>query len=163
MQEKVSGTSMKNRTELEALLHFVRKGDEVWITRLDRLARSVPDLCQIVAHLEKVGATLHCTDQPIETKSAAGRLMITILGAFAVFETEIRRERQMAGIAAARASGAYATNHRKPSYDRKEIARLKYDLGMKTAHIAKHLGCAEFTIRRALKEIAAGQAKEAAE
>jgi DNA invertase Pin-like site-specific DNA recombinase len=158
MQEKRSGTSMTERTELNALLSFVRRGDEVWITRLDRLARSLSDLLKIVEHLEKVGASLHCIEQPIETKGPTGRLMLAILGAFAAFETELRKERQAEGILAARASGAYQEHKRGPSYDRKVIASMKFDRGMKTAHIAKELGCAEYTVRRALKEWQAGQA-----
>ncbi len=157
MQEKRSGTSMKERTELQALLSFVRRGDEVWITRLDRLARSLSDLLAIVQHLERVGATLHCIEQPISTSGPTGRLMLAILGAFAAFETELRKERQAEGIAAAKTSGAYAEHKRGPTYDRRVIASMKFDRGMKVAHIARELKCAEFTVRRALREWQAGQ------
>ncbi len=162
MQEKKSGTSMTQRTELQALLAFVRKGDEVWITRLDRLARSLSDLLRIVEHLENIGASLHCIEQPIETKGPTGRLMLAILGAFAAFETELRKERQAEGIAAARLSDVYKEHKRGPSYDRKVIASMRIERGMKIAHIAKDLGCAEYTVRRALKEWQAGREKEEA-
>ena len=103
--EKVSGTSRQGRTELRNLLDFVRKGDELVITRIDRLARSIGDLQDIVSELNEKGVVLRATEQPINTKSAAGKAFLSMLGVFAEFETNLRKERQMEGILKAKALG----------------------------------------------------------
>ena len=71
-QEKVSGTSVQGREELQTLLDFVREGDELVVTRVDRLARSIRDLQNIVYDLDKKGVTLSATEQPIDTRTSAG-------------------------------------------------------------------------------------------
>ena len=96
-------TSRQGRTELQRLLDFVRCGDLIIVTRVDRLARSIADLASIVALLEDKGAKLRATEQPIDTGSAAGRAFLQMLGVFAEFETAIRRERQIEGISKAKA------------------------------------------------------------
>ena len=159
MQEKVSGRSIDNRPELAALLNFVRKGDEIWITRIDRLARSTLDLCQIVAELEKRGVTLHCTKQPIETKTPMGRLFVQLLAIFAEFENEVRRERQLAGIEAYNEkikSGEIVQKKRKPTFDPAEIKRL-YHHNVKPSEIAKRLGASAQTVYRVLELNTKGQ------
>ena len=100
--EKISGTSIKGRTELETLLSFLRDGDELVITRIDRLARSTLDLQQIVASLKSKGVSLKATEQAVDTSSSAGKCFFDMLGVFAEFETNLRRERQMEGIASFR-------------------------------------------------------------
>jgi DNA invertase Pin-like site-specific DNA recombinase len=105
--EKVSGTSMNGRTELINLLDFLRDGNTLLITRVDRLARSVKDLQDIVHHLRERGVELKATEQPVDTFSAAGNMFISLLGVFASFETELRKERQMEGIAKAKELGKY--------------------------------------------------------
>lgn len=106
-QEKVSGTSTVGRKELGAIRDFIRAGDTLVVTRIDRLARSVADLQQIVVQLTARGAKLQATEQPIDTSTAAGKAFLDMLGVFAEFETNLRRERQIEGIAKARAAGAY--------------------------------------------------------
>ena len=103
-EEKRSGTSDK-RPRLQACLEYVREGDTLVVTRLDRLARSTLHLCQIAAELEKKGVALQVLDQSIDTNDATGRLLFNMLGAIAQFETEIRAERQMEGILKAKANG----------------------------------------------------------
>lgn len=161
-QEKVSASSMDGRDELKGLLAILRPGDELWVSRLDRLARSVTDLIHIVARLEEAGATLHCINQPIETKTAMGRMVITILGAFAQFENEIRRERQKSGIDKARAAHKYKGSKRGPQYDRAVIAHMFYEQGMAKYQIAKKLGSGRQVVYLALKEIEKARAKEEA-
>src|SRR5215217_7911708 len=111
--EKRSGTTTAGRSELQTLLDFARKGDVIVVTRIDRLARSIADLAAVVRTLESKGVALRATEQPIDTSTAAGRCFLQMLGVFAEFETAIRRERQMEGIAKAKAEGVY--KGRKPS------------------------------------------------
>ena len=158
-QEKVSATSMEGRHELELLLEFMRPGDELFVCRIDRLARSVSDLCAIAKRLDEKGCRLVITQQQMDTGSSYGRFMLHVLGAVAEFETALRKDRQMAGILKARESGVYRVHKRGPTYDRAEIAAL-LETGMPITKIAKKMKCAEFTIRRARKEIQA--ASEAA-
>ena len=103
-KEKESGTSNK-RPKLAACLEYVREGDTLIVTRLDRLARSTLHLCQIAAELERKEVNLHVIDQSICTSDATGRLLFNMLGAIAQFETEIRAERQMDGIKKAKERG----------------------------------------------------------
>ena len=106
-EEKVSGTSRNGRNELETLLAFLRPGDTLMVTKVDRLARSVGDLQDIVKALRTRGVSLEVTDQPIDTSTAAGKAFLDMLGVFAEFETNLRRDRQMDGINKAKAKGVY--------------------------------------------------------
>src|SRR5512144_1189238 len=103
-QEKKSGAS-DQRPELKSCLEYVREGDTLVVTRLDRLARSTRHLCQIAAALERKGVGLQVIDQNIDTGSATGRLLFNMLGAIAQFETELRAERQLDGIQKAKERG----------------------------------------------------------
>jgi DNA invertase Pin-like site-specific DNA recombinase len=103
-EEKRSGLD-SGRPELKACLRALRKGDVLTITRIDRLARSATDLLNIVRDLGKRGAELKVLDQSIDTGTPAGRAMLQMLAVFAEFETAIRSERQMDGIAKAKAKG----------------------------------------------------------
>lgn len=91
-EEKRSGTTTEGREQLEAALRYVRKGDVFLVTRLDRLARSLVDLRRIVDTLTEKGVGFRCLQQHIDTTSSEGRLMLNLLGSFAEFETEIRKE-----------------------------------------------------------------------
>ena len=88
--EKVSGTSRVGRDELDLLLQFVRPGDTLMVTRIDRLARSIKDLQDIVHDLKQRGVALRATEQPIDTSTAAGKAFLDMLGVFAEFETNLR-------------------------------------------------------------------------
>jgi DNA invertase Pin-like site-specific DNA recombinase len=144
-EEKRSGTSRDGRAELETLMAFMRKGDTLMVTRIDRLARSMKDLQDIVHELKTKGIALKATEQPIDTGTAAGKAFLDMLGVFAEFETNIRRERQAEGIAKAKAAGIY--KGRKPSVDRAEIARLKGE-GFNPTQIAQKLGINRVTVYR---------------
>ena len=93
-QEKKSGASGK-RPRFEDCLEYVREGDTLVVTRLDRLARSTLHLCQIAEELTRKRVNLQVLDQHIDASDATGRLLFNMLGAIAQFETEIRSERQM--------------------------------------------------------------------
>src|SRR6266436_4786097 len=103
-QETQSGAS-STRLRFDACLDYVREGDTLVVTRLDRLARSTLHLCQIAAELERKGVHLQVLDQHIDTGDATGRLLFNMLGAIAQFETELRAERQMDGIRKAKERG----------------------------------------------------------
>lgn len=105
--EKASGTTRAGRSELSLLLKFLHPGDTLMVTRIDRLARSIKDLQDIVHELRLKGAVLKATEQPIDTATAAGKAFLDMLGVFAEFETNLRRERQREGIAQAKAKGVY--------------------------------------------------------
>ncbi|MEK9669693.1 MAG: recombinase family protein [Gammaproteobacteria bacterium] len=136
-EEKVSGTSLQGRTELQTLLEFLRHGDELVVTRIDRLARSIFDLQVIVKTLEDKGVSLHCTEQPVDTSTAVGKCFLQMLGVFAEFETNLRKERQMEGIAKAKAEGRY--NGRPPTIDKDKVIDLAIKKGLTNAQIAKEL------------------------
>jgi len=105
-QEKKSGAT-SHRLRLAACLEYVREGDTLVVTRLDRLARSTLHLCQIAAALDRKQVRLQVLDQHIDTSDATGRLLFNMLGAIAQFETEIRAERQLDGILKAKERGVH--------------------------------------------------------
>ncbi len=102
--EKKSGGSKEGRRALTEALAFIREGDELVITRLDRLARSVSDLASISKQLEAKGVAFTVLDQSIETQSPTGRLLFHVLGAIAEFERDLINQRVAEGIAKAKAS-----------------------------------------------------------
>ena len=146
--EKKSGTTREGRKELEILLEFLRPGDTLVVTRIDRLARSVLDLQVIADLLLGRNVALKATEQPIDASTPAGRGFFGMLGVFAEFETALRRERQMEGIAAAKKKGVY--KGRKGSVP---IDRIIDDrgAGMAPSAIAKQWGVSRSSVYRALK------------
>lgn len=150
-EEKATGTTTAGRTELSTILDFIRTGDVLVVTRIDRLARSIADLQTIVRTLREKGAALQATEQPVDTSTAAGKAFLDMLGVFAEFETNLRRERQMEGIAKAKAEGIY--KGRKAAIDTDEIRRLRAE-GMGGSAIAKALGIGRASVYRLLGETA---------
>ena len=111
--EKVTGTQREGREKLDLLLRFADHGDTIIITRIDRLARSMRDLQNLVHELKQKGVALKATEQPVDTSSAAGKAFFDMLGVFAEFETNLRRERQAEGIASAKLRGIYTGGKRR--------------------------------------------------
>ena len=146
--EKRSGTSTSGRAELQTVLDFLRAGDVLMVTRIDRLARSIADLQDIVRAVKAKGASLKATEQPIDTSTAAGKAFLDMLGVFAEFETNLRRERQLDGISAAKARGVY--KGRKPSIDAVEVPRLHHEEKLGPAAIARRLGIGRASVYRLL-------------
>lgn len=146
--EKASGTRLDGRTELQALLDFLHPGDTLVVTRIDRLARSLKDLQDIVCELKAKGVALKATEQPIDTSTAAGKAFLDMLGVFAEFETNLRRERQLEGISAAKARGIY--QGRKPSIDAAEVQRLHDNEKLGPTAIANQLGIGRASVYRLL-------------
>ena len=145
--EQVS--SVATRPKLEEALAFVREGDVLMVTRLDRLARSVQDLLRIVETLEKRKVTLTILNMQMDTSSATGRMMLQMIGAVAEFERRILLERQIEGISKAQREGKY--KGRVPTARRQadEMRRL-YDSGMSVTEIAKKLGIHRSNVYRVL-------------
>src|SRR5262245_48419688 len=144
--EQVSAVAA-TREQLEAALDFVREGDSFIVTKLDRLARSVPHLCEIGAKLETKGVSLKVLDQAIDRSTPTGRLMFNLLGSIAQFERELTRERMLVGIAKAKAEGKYK--------GRAATARAKADRvrelrsgGVRPAEIAGQVGISRTSVYR---------------
>jgi DNA invertase Pin-like site-specific DNA recombinase len=133
---------------LQTVLEFLRSGDVLMVTRIDRLARSIGDLQDIVRAVRAKGAVLRATEQPIDTSTAAGKAFLDMLGVFAEFETNLRKERQLEGIAKAKAKGVY--KGRKPSVDVAQVRALKGQ-GLGPSAIAKALNIGRASVYRALE------------
>jgi DNA invertase Pin-like site-specific DNA recombinase len=146
--EQVS--SVGKRPQLEACLDFVREGDTLVVTKLDRLARSTQHLLEIADLVKRKGADLHILNLNIETSSATGKLLLTMIAAVATFEREMMLERQREGIAKAKAEGKY--KGRKPTARARtaEIAALKAD-GVRPVDIARRLGIGRASVYRILE------------
>jgi DNA invertase Pin-like site-specific DNA recombinase len=149
--ETASGARLAGRTELQVLLDFLRPGDTLVVTRIDRLARSLKDLQDIVHELKAKGIALKATEQPIDTGSAAGKAFLDMLGVFAEFETNLRRGRQLEGISAAKARGVHKGH--KPSIDAGEVLRLRREEKLGPAAIARRLGIGRASAYRLLGKL----------
>ena len=150
VSEKKSGTSLKGREQLETLLKLIDKGEKVVIWKLDRLARNMKDLLDIVDQVQGKGACLEILDQSIDTGTAAGKAFLQMLGVFAEFETNLRKERQLAGIEKAKLKGVY--KGRKPALaesQRQEI-KEKSSKGKTPSQLAKEYGVSRGTIYNVL-------------
>lgn len=121
-QEKKSGLDSK-RSELQKCLDYVRDGDTLVITRLDRMARSVLHLSQIKDQLEQKRVSLVVIDQAIDTTTETGKLLFNMLAAIAEFETGLRKERQADGIAKAQTKGTHFGRDAKLTPE--QVAKLK--------------------------------------
>jgi len=148
-----SGTSREGREKLSEAIRFARKGDVLMVTRLDRLARSVPDLHAISQELQAKGVDLIATEQNIDTTSPTGRLMFNMLGAIAEFETDLRKERQLEGIAKAKEEGRYKG---RPVTVDGDAIRAALAAGDKPMAVAKRFNVARSTVYRMMAEAAAG-------
>jgi DNA invertase Pin-like site-specific DNA recombinase len=147
--EKQSGTSTGKREKLQEAIDFVRDGDTLVVTRLDRLARSAGDLHTIVSRLSKKGVAFRCLQQSgVDTSTSTGKLLLGMLAAIAEFETDIRKERQREGIERAKAAGIY--KGRKRTVDVAAVRELR-DQGISPTLIAKQLRIGRASVYRALE------------
>ena len=147
--EQVSSVDVKAREKLAEALDYLRDGDTIVVTKLDRLARSVAHLMEVLEQVDAKGASLRILSMGIDTGTATGKLMLTILGGVAEFEREIMLERQREGIAKAKAAGKY--KGRKPTARAKahEINALHRE-GVGATEIAKRLGIGRASVYRIL-------------
>jgi len=148
-QDQASGTS-RARAGLVEMMQFVRDGDTIVVSRLDRFARSLTDLFQLLDELSRKGVAFQCVHQSIDTSSSTGKLTLAILGAVAEFENDIRRERQCAGIAKAKANGVY--KGRRAGIDAERVREMAAQ-GMAASAIANTLGCHRQSVYRLINPI----------
>jgi DNA invertase Pin-like site-specific DNA recombinase len=149
--EQKSGNNLADRKELNNILDFIHKDEYLVVTRIDRLARSLKDLQIIVDRLKAKGAHLYAIEQPVDTSTATGKAFFDMLGVFAEFETNLRRERQADGIAAAKNKGIY--KGRPPSINRDKIKQHLLE-GKRPTQIAKELEISRGTIYKVKQLIA---------
>ena len=145
-EETASGKTA-GRPELDHCLKALRAGDTLVVWRLDRLGRSLPDLVQIVADLERQGVGFESLTERIETGSAAGKLVFHVFAALAEFERGLIRERTQAGLAAARARGR--AGGRRPKLDEQQVREIKVllrDPGIQVADVARRYGVSRTTL-----------------
>jgi DNA invertase Pin-like site-specific DNA recombinase len=145
--EKKSGTTTLNRDVLSLLLDMIGEGDKLVVWKLDRLARNLNDLTNIVETLEAKGASLEILDQRIDTATASGKAFLQMLGVFAEFETNLRKERQLAGIAKAKKERPEVYQGRRVTTNGDEVKAM-LDKGMKPVDVAKKLGISRATVYR---------------
>ena len=150
-QEKKSGASGQ-RPRLKACLEYVREGDSLVVTRLDRLARSTLHLCQIADELERKQVHLQVLDQHIDTGDATGRLLFNMLGAIAQFETEIRAERQMDGIKKAKERGVRFGRSKKLTLQQRRELQSRRAQGELIKTLMRHYGLSKSSVYRYLEE-----------
>jgi len=150
-QEKQSGLD-KERPELSKCLDYVREGDTLVITKLDRLARSAAHLHEIVERLNAKGVGFKVLDDAsLDTTTRTGRLVFGILASIAEFETALRRERQMEGIAKAKAEGRTGGRPALVTPEiRAEMLRLSTDEGMSVRKVAAKVGLSKATVQKVL-------------
>jgi DNA invertase Pin-like site-specific DNA recombinase len=148
--EKCSGTSKQGRTELEKCLDYIREDDTLVITKIDRLARSARDLHNLVYDLEQQGISLLVLDQNIDTRTPHGKAFLGMLAIFAEFETNIRKERQLEGIAKAKEEGVYKGRKATAQAKKAEIEAL-LSAGMTKPAIAKQLGISVASVYNVMK------------
>jgi len=148
-QERVS--SVAKRDQLAAALDYIRDGDVLVVTKLDRLARSVSDLVDIGRTIDGKSASLRILDMDLDTKTPTGRLMLNLIGSIAQFERELMLERQREGIAKAKSEGRY--RGRAPTAQRQveKVVALHED-GLKPEAIAERLGISRSSTYAILKE-----------
>ena len=154
--EKRSGRKTSDREQLSLALDFIRDGDTLIVTRLDRLARSVIDLHQIIARVTAKGAAFRVLQQAgIDTGTSTGKLTLAVLAAVAEFETDIRAERQKDGIEAAKAKGVY--KGRRATIDPAAIKAALAD-GESPSALSRRMGVARSTVYRLGGELEADKA-----
>lgn len=147
--EQVSSVDMKERAKLAEALDFIREGDTLVVTKLDRLARSVAHLIEITRQIEAKGARLRILGSDIDTGTANGRLVLNLLASVAEFEREIMLERQREGIAKAKAEGRYQGRPATAQAKEAEVKEL-HRQGVGATEIAKRVGIGRASVYRIL-------------
>ncbi|WP_163882630.1 recombinase family protein [Rhizobium laguerreae] len=148
--EKVSGASREGRVELATIIDFLREGDELVVTRLDRLGRDTRDVLNIVHECEQRGAYVTILDPHVSTRGEMGHIILTVLGMVAQMERRFIKERQREGIEKAKAIGSYKGG--KTRIDRALIRRL-HEEGQGASVIARAANCSRMQVYRILGKV----------
>lgn len=148
-REKISGAK-DDRPELQAMLEFVREGDIVEVTKLDRLARNTRHLLEVSEYLQGKGVALNILNIGINTATPTGKLMLTMIGAIATFEREMMLERQAEGIALAKLKGKYKGRKATARNKTQEVLEL-VEKGMNKPDISRQLGIGITSIYRIIR------------
>ena len=156
--ETVSGASRDGRSELNTVLEFLRNGDELVVHRLDRLGRSTRDVLNLVHEMDTKGASLRVLEPDITTQGEMGRMVITVLGMVADMELKFIKDRQRAGIDAAKGKGAY--RGRRKTVDEAEI-HTRIESGSTKAQVARDMGVSRMTVYRALQKLPSTEGESA--
>ena len=146
--EKASGRSRQGHDELASIVEFIRAGDELVVVKLDRLGRSTRDVLNLVHDLEAKGAALTVLESAFSTKDPTGSILVTVLGMVAEMERRFIRERQQAGIEAAKRKGVY--RGRKPTVPADRVRETRA-AGRRPGAIAKELGISRMHVYRLTK------------
>lgn len=155
-REKRSGRQADNRPELQAALEYVREGDVLVVSRLDRIARSVIDLAKIADLLRRKGVSLQVLDQGLDTSTSEGKLMFNLLGAFAEFEADIRAERQADGIALAKRKGVkFGRKKALTGAQEERIRKMRAEENFSIGQLQERFGISRSSVYRALQPQAA--------
>jgi DNA invertase Pin-like site-specific DNA recombinase len=154
LDEKISGTSLKGRDNLDLILNkLAKKGDKIVIWSIDRLGRSVRDLTNIVHDLEKKGVDLEILDRKVDTSTPHGKFFFNMSIMFAEYENSLRKQRQDAGIKAAKKRGKRFGRLPILSEDQKNELILKYKSGVRVSNLAIQFKVSRTVIYNALKEL----------
>jgi len=151
-QEKRSGRNA-DRPEFQSCINYLREGDTLIITRLDRLARSVVHLAQLAKRFQSESIDLLVLDQNIDTSTSTGRNMFNMLASIAEFENDLRTERQAEGIAKARENGVKFGRPAKVTDSVKQDIYSRRLAGATIGQLAKEFSLGEATIYRALNTV----------
>ncbi|SCY34614.1 recombinase family protein [Microvirga guangxiensis] len=146
--EKVSGASRDGRNELATIIEFLRSGDELVVTRLDRLGRNTRDVLNIVHEVEQKRAFLTILDPLVSTRGEMGHPVLTVLDMVAQMERRFIKERQRDGIEKAKAEGVYKGGKRRLDHAK---VKAMHSEGHGPAAIAKALGCSRMQVCRVLQ------------
>ncbi len=150
-QEKASGASRRGRKELDQCIASLKAGDVLIVYKIDRIARSLFDLLDILQHLERVGATIKSTTEPLDTTNSMGMFVVQILGAVAQLERSMIRERSIAGQQAARQRGRLPGRTRSLSEHQEIELVAEYKMGGATyKSLSTKYGISESAAKRSV-------------
>lgn len=131
-------------------MEYIREGDTLVVTRIDRLTRSILDLQTLLHYLKEKAIHLKALEQPVDTSNASGKFFLDMLGVFAEFETNLRRERQFEGIERAKREGKYKGRKPTARYKTDDVMEL-INQGFTRTAIAKKLNMGIASVYRILK------------
>ncbi|MER9163620.1 recombinase family protein [Mesorhizobium sp. M0715] len=148
--EKVSGGTREGRAELAIIIDFLRPGDELVVTRLDRLGRDTRDVLNLIHECEQQGAYVTVLDPHVSTRGEMGHIVLTVLGMVAQMERRFIKDRQREGIEKAKGTGIYRGGKRRLDH---EAIRERYKIGESPTTIAAALGCSRMQVYRILANL----------